>query len=82
MNQNKYGLGTIGIASRNIKTFSRKIQKGDRVQIVGIDDFKPSRGYTLLDLETGVKITETGFDSIIPVVFENKNDMDKSGPTR
>jgi hypothetical protein len=66
MNQNKYGIGTIGIASRDIEAFPGKIQKGDRVQIVGIDDVQPSRGYDLLDLETGVKLIETGFDSIIP----------------
>jgi hypothetical protein len=81
MNQKKYRIGTIGIASRDIEALSGKIQKGARVQIVGIDDVQPSRGYELLDLETGVKLIETGFDSIIPAVFENNNDMNKSGPT-
>ena len=70
MNQKQYGIGTIGIASRDIEALSGKIQKGDRVQIVGIDNIQPSRGYSLLDLETGLKLTETGFDSIIPVVPE------------
>jgi len=77
----RFDIGTIGIASRDIEAFSGKIQKGARVQIVGIDDVQPSRGYELLDLETGVKLIETGFDSIIPTVFENNNDMNKSGPT-
>lgn len=77
----KFRVGTIGVASKDMETFSGKIQKGNRVQIIDIDDVEPSRGYTLMDLDTGVKIIETGFDSIIPVVPEKKNDMENSGPT-
>jgi len=33
-------------------------------------------------LDTGLKLIETGFDSIIPTVFENENAMSKEGKTR
>jgi hypothetical protein len=79
MKDSKYAIGTIGIASRDIETLSGKISKGSRVQIVGIDDFQPSRGYDLLDLDTGIKLIETGFDSFIPIELEKGNDMNKSG---
>lgn len=78
---NNYEIGTIGIASRDIEALSGKINKGDRVQIVGIDDVQPSRGYDLLDLENGVKLIETGYDSIIPIESEKTNDMDDSSKT-
>ena len=74
----KFEIGTVGIASKDIEAFSGKIPKGARVQIVGIDDVQPSRGYDLLDLDTGLKLIETGFDSIIPIVFENVDDINKS----
>ena len=74
-----FDIGTIGIASRDIEALEGKISKGSRVQIVGIDDVQPSRGYDLLDLDTGIKLTETGFDSFIPIVPEKENDMNKSG---
>ena len=38
MNEIKYSIGTVGIASKDIEAFSGKIPKGVRVQIVGIDD--------------------------------------------
>ena len=80
----KYGeivfdIGTIGIATEDLEAFSGTIKKGDRVQIVGIDEYAPSRGYELLDLDTGLKLTETGFNSIIPIVSEKEDDMNKSG---
>ena len=79
MKDGKYVIGTIGIASKDIEALSGKIPKGSRVQIVGIDDVQPSRGYDLLDLDTGIKLTETGFNSFIPIVPEKENDMNKSG---
>ena len=66
MNNDSYAIGTVGTAAKDLEALSGKIQKGDRVQIIDIDDAKISRGYALLDLDTGVKLIETGFDSIIP----------------
>lgn len=77
MKEHNYAIGTVGIASKDIEALSGTIPKGAGVQIVGIDDVQPSRGYELLDLETGVKLSETGFDSIIPIVHEKENDMNK-----
>ena len=81
--QGKYhSIGMVGIAARDIESFRGKINMGDRVQIIGIDNVDPSRGYKLLDLSTGVMVIETGFNSIIPITFENDNDLSKTGKTR
>lgn len=79
MQEKYYTIGTIGIASKDLKALSGIIPKGARVQIVGIDDTQPSRGYELLDLDTGIKLIETGFDSIIPTVIEYEKNFNKSG---
>ena len=76
-----FDTGTIGVASRDIESLSGTIKKGDRVQIVGIDNSRVSRGYELIGLDTGIKVTETGFDSIIPFIYENANDINKGTKT-
>ena len=59
-------IGTQGIAAYDMEVLSgKKIAKGERVTIVGIDDVQPSRGYELLST-SGVHMIECGFDCIIP----------------
>jgi len=78
-----FDIGTIGMAARDFDLLNgKKIAMGSIVQIVGIDNVNPSRGYKLLDLSTGVMVIETGFNSIIPITFENDNDLSKNGKTR
>ena len=79
MREKYYSVGTIGIASKDIEALAGIIPKGAIVQIVGVDDVQPSRGYELLDLDTGVKLIETGFYSIIPTEIEYENNMNKRG---
>ena len=77
----RFVVGTVGEATKDFKSLSGIIHKGARVQIVGIDESQPSRGYDLLDLDTGVKVSETGFNSIIPAVLEKENEKEHSGKT-
>lgn len=58
-------VGTQGIAAFDLEAMSGKINKGERVTIVGIDNVWPSRGYELLSV-SGVHLIECGFDCIIP----------------
>jgi len=58
-------VGTTGTAAFDLSSMSCTIKKGSRVTITGIDEVYPSRGYELTD-EFGNRITETGFNSIIP----------------
>ena len=74
----QFPVGTVGIASEDHSAYVGTIKKGSVVQIVGIDSY---RGYELLDIDTGLKLSETGFCSIIPVEFENLFDMNNNGKT-
>lgn len=77
----KFEIGTEGVAAKDFESLSGSILKGARVQIVGIDESQPSRGYDLLDLDTGVTVTETGFDSIIPNMVKKENEIEQSVKT-
>lgn len=55
-------IGTQGTASHDLECLIATIKKGTRVTITGID---PRYGYELVAVN-GVRMVETGFDSIIP----------------
>lgn len=64
-------IGTIGIATKTIELNDKTvIPEGARVQIIGYDYM---RGYTLLDIDTGIIIAEAGFFCFTPeeITFEN-----------
>ncbi|MBR3134496.1 MAG: hypothetical protein IKG56_03450 [Clostridia bacterium] len=58
-------IGTTGVAAYDLECLSYTIKKGTKVTITGIAPEWSRRGYELTD-ESGRRVTETGFDSIIP----------------
>ncbi len=52
-------VGTIGTATRDLKSMAGTIKKGTKVEIIAIGN----RGYDVI-AENGFRIIETGFDSV------------------